>query len=302
MDDDLQKKHAANMRAEKHMMNAWNLTRNQARTRLHEFRAQQAAQTPRQEAAPADASKPVPPPPKITSETTSFPIRTAIAGQGKDGTNGADGNQGDQGDQGNQGNQGTQGTQGEQGEQGNQGDQGPQGFQGFQGFQGDQGQQGFQGFQGDQGPQGNPAANTGPQGDQGPQGFQGDKLAIVPSSNGPVQLVCVEAPEVRFEDVIALLIPSTDSVLHRIDPLFLEVCEPYSIEVVSICANFPFPCGGQVLGGKLLIRAAAWQEGLRCVVKLSGIRKGRAGVRFKRSTEEEMRLNSAFWSSWRTNI
>lgn len=80
MADDLQKQHAANMSAEKHMMNAWNLTRNQARNRLHEFRTQQAAQTPRQQAQPADESKPVPPPPKIDTETQQFAPKSFTLG------------------------------------------------------------------------------------------------------------------------------------------------------------------------------------------------------------------------------
>lgn len=74
-DNDQQKEHAANLSAERHLMHAWNLTRNQARQRLHDFRAEQAAAQPRQDAQPADAAKPVPPPPTITTTTESFPAK-----------------------------------------------------------------------------------------------------------------------------------------------------------------------------------------------------------------------------------
>lgn len=79
-DDDLQKEHAANLRAEGHLMRAWNITRNQARQRLHDYRDQQATETARQNAQPADLAKPVPLPPTITSDTTAFPARPFTLG------------------------------------------------------------------------------------------------------------------------------------------------------------------------------------------------------------------------------
>lgn len=74
-DNDQQKEHAANLSAERHLMHAWNVTRNQARQRLHDFRTAQAAAAPRQDAQAADAAKPVPTPPTITTTTESFPAK-----------------------------------------------------------------------------------------------------------------------------------------------------------------------------------------------------------------------------------
>jgi hypothetical protein len=61
----------------------------------------------------------------------------------------------------------------------------------------------------------------------------GMKMAIVPCQSDFVALFCVESPEVRFEDVVR--VPVTGPVTRAvIDPRFIEVCEPGSIDVISV--------------------------------------------------------------------
>ena len=148
------------------------------------------------------------------------------------------------------------GSQGPQGSQGYQGVQGPQGSQGYQGVgsQGPQGPQGAPGSQsggsqGPEGPQGVPGNQgygyQGPEGPQGPQGPPGLKTAIVPCEGEHVALFCVESPDVRFEDVVRL--PITGPITTKtIDPRFIEVCEPGSIDVISVTSPLPALIGAVV--------------------------------------------------------
>ena len=236
--------------------------------------------------------------------------------QGPQGVPGATGPQGPQGDQGgqgapgSQGPQGTQGATGSQGAQGAAGTQGPQGGQGSQGVPGATGPQGTQGPQGagTQGPQGAPGTGSqgaqGPQGDpgtgsqgaQGPQGSQGDpgdKMAIVPAAGDHVALFCVESPEVRFEDTLKVPLGGRLTVV-KVDRVFLDVCEPESIDAVSIITPRPADAGAFVAGGVLTIEVSGDVPAF-AIVRLSGIRKGRLGVRFPLRTAADMERNNAFW-------
>jgi len=180
------------------------------------------------------------------------------------------------------------GAQGAQGSQGDQGNQGVQGRQGNQGFQGNQGTQGFQGNQGL----------------QGLQGSTGSKLAIVPYWDEYVALACVEAPEVRFEDILRVQFSGDhrDTVIVDIDPVFLGVCEPGSIVPVSAVPATPIPVGVQVCGGLVYVRVTRSSATPRfqgeVIVKLSGIRRDHTW-RFRRHTEDDMVANNAFWQGWK---
>lgn len=118
----------------------------------------------------------------------------------------------------------------------------------MQGPQGEPGSQGY-GSQGPQGPQGEPGNQgygyQGPEGPQGPQGPPGLKTAIVPCEGEHVALFCVESPDVRFEDVVRL--PITGPITTKtIDPRFIEVCEPGSIDVISVTSPLPALIGAVV--------------------------------------------------------
>jgi hypothetical protein len=132
-------------------------------------------------------------------------------------------------------------------------------------------------------------------GPQGPQGTPGMKMAIVPCQSDFVALFCVESPEVRFEDVVR--VPVTGPVTRAaIDPRFTEVCEPGSIDVISVTTPLPALVGATVEGPEILVRVAGDLPPY-VVVTLSGIRSGSRNIRFPRKTRDQMQRNNAFWST-----
>ena len=142
-------------------------------------------------------------------------------------------------------------------------------------------------------------------GPPGPPGPPGDKYAIVPSSQGPVGLVCVESPEVWFEDVVRVsldsLTPQYAAGRTAIDPLFVEVCVPQSLLVTSVVVDRPGAATACVdSGGMLRVRAtvtAGQALPLNAVVVVRGIRAGREHVRFRQFNARQMDQNNAFWRS-----
>ncbi len=108
-----------------------------------------------------------------------------------------------------------------------------------------------------------------------------------------VALFCVENPEIRFEEVIRIPLrgPVTD---HVLDDSFVAVCEPESLWVVGFSTPVPALLGLRVLGNVLRIEAAGVVPPY-VVVKISGVRLGRRGVRFPEHTKEQMERNNAFW-------
>jgi hypothetical protein len=175
---------------------------------------------------------------------------------------------------------------------------GPPGYRGLQGYRGRPGPDGNQGPQGPPGVYGPP----GPQGPQGPPGTPGDKYAIVETRAGWVGLLCTEMPEARFEDVIVVDNLSQVTVLHvPLDPCFLETIEPVSATVISLLGDVPCALGGAVVGPNLYIDIdPGGAIPRRVTARVSGVRKGRGGVRFPKFTAEDATANSRFWGSWRT--
>lgn len=167
---------------------------------------------------------------------------------------------------------------------------------GMTGPQGPQGSPGTQGY-GSPGPQGPPGAPgmMGMTGPQGPQGSPGMKMAIVPCEGDFVALFCVESPEVRFEDFVRVPItgPMTTTA---IDPRFIAVCEPGSIDVISVTSPFPTLIGAAVDRDQLIVRIPGDRPPY-VIVTLSGIRAGHRNNRFPRMTRDQMLRNHAFWSS-----
>jgi hypothetical protein len=140
---------------------------------------------------------------------------------------------------------------------------------------------------------------------KGDKGDEADKHAIVEGFTAGrfIGLTCVEMPEVRFEDVITIRPEGKDSIKFEIDKEFLHVCEENSIEAIGYTTTTPCPCGiiveGNFLNIKFLNHDVSIPE--KVIVRISGIRKGRARTRFPEFTEEERRHNSQFWGSWRKN-
>jgi hypothetical protein len=112
-----------------------------------------------------------------------------------------------------------------------------------------------------------------------------------------VALFCVEAPEVRFEEVIRVPLagPVTE---HALDATFLAVCEPESLWVVGWSTPAPSRLGLCVRGNVLRVEAAG-DIPPYAVVKLSGVRAGFHRTRFPERTPEQMERNERFWGQAR---
>lgn len=131
---------------------------------------------------------------------------------------------------------------------------------------------------------------TGP---TGPQGPEGSKSAVIRTRDGYRQVDCIEAPEVLFFDIMTI-VHSGMVGRYSIDPLFIEVCEPKSIHVVSMVPNIPSPVGASIIDNDVEIRALGKEE-VTCRVMLAGVRKGFAGRRFIPRTEDDYFKNVRFW-------
>lgn len=117
-----------------------------------------------------------------------------------------------------------------------------------------------------------------------------------------VQLVCVEAPEAKFEDVVEVAIcPRTGRGSAAICPIWRQTVEPTSIRAVCVHADgfdgWPAasltPAARRVhvaLKGAKLPKVA--------LVTLEGVRRGHGG-RFRERTAAEAQSNARFWASAR---
>ena len=104
-------------------------------------------------------------------------------------------------------------------------------------------------------------------------------------------------PEVRFDDVITLKTEGKLSLQHKIDEEFVYVCEEDSIEAIGYSTSEPSLCGININKNIISVKfSGSIPESI--TIKISGIRKGRKDKRFPIFSEEEMKKNLAFWSSW----
>jgi hypothetical protein len=135
----------------------------------------------------------------------------------------------------------------------------------------------------------------GPTGSIGPTGPKGDpgKTAIVAWRNEYLGLMCVESPQVRFEDVMRVRIQG-EVTTCPISREFYDICELNSLEVVGVSTPIPTVVGVEITDNLLQVRIAGKLPEY-VTVKVSGIRAGRQGVRFPRYTEDQMHKNDAFW-------
>jgi hypothetical protein len=114
-----------------------------------------------------------------------------------------------------------------------------------------------------------------------------------------VGLICVESPEVRFEDVLTIGLQSDGTGVGKIDPTFIEVCEEGSIKVISLAPSLPVTVGATIENGSVkLVTDKAVTGSCYVNVKISGIRKGRNGIRFPRFSADEYNKNRTFWEGW----
>ena len=109
-----------------------------------------------------------------------------------------------------------------------------------------------------------------------------------------------ESPHVPFDDYFVVTIPCADTTVP-IDPKFIEICEPGTLESTSTEPDLPVLVGSRIRDGRLCLRFAEqrpdWE--VRLVVSVIAIRRGFAGVRFPNRTLEEFEANERFIKSAR---
>lgn len=119
------------------------------------------------------------------------------------------------------------------------------------------------------------------------------KMAIVPHQDDHVALFCVESPDVRFEDVVRVPVVGPVTTV-QLDPVFVGVCEPGSLDVISVASPTPASIGAAIDGEAITVRIEGDLPPF-VIVTVSGIRTGSRGVRFPRKTREQMLRNNSFW-------
>lgn len=122
--------------------------------------------------------------------------------------------------------------------------------------------------------------------------------AIVPASWSPTGYTALfihEMPEVRFDDVFSATV-TDDETMISLDPRFLEVCEPGSVQVCGCVPDLPIPVGAVVENDAIRVRLGArgGDQSVNVVIRLTGIRKGFASQRFPDRTEEQFIANEEF--------
>ena len=127
------------------------------------------------------------------------------------------------------------------------------------------------------------------------------KSAIVPVSfndDGYAALFSLEAPEVRFEETVEVYVRKGISVIP-IDQKFIEVCEPGTLKVCSICPSIATIIGGRVEGMQVVVDS---QADCTAVIRVTGIRKGFKNVRFPSRSEDQFKANEQFLKSAQYNV
>lgn len=120
-------------------------------------------------------------------------------------------------------------------------------------------------------------------------------------------MVCVESPEVWFEDVITVPVTTRRQYI-TIDPIFCETVVQDTIRVISAVFDQPTLFGAAVLPREpethlsqirldVLTPEALGCKPSRVTLTIRGIRSGYEGHRFKEFTSAQMERNAAFWRS-----
>ena len=126
---------------------------------------------------------------------------------------------------------------------------------------------------------------------------QSDKsTAIVPASftdDGYTALFTLEAPEVRFDDVMTVTMMDGRETIVPIDPKYVEVCERGTITISGAVPDEPVVVGAKVIDGdKVRIRLDRHvDDAVTIAVRLTAIRRGFLGKRFPNRTREQFLAN-----------
>ncbi len=146
------------------------------------------------------------------------------------------------------------------------------------------------------------SGGTGGTGGTGAVGATGDKLAVLELSGQHRAVVCVEAPEPRFEDTIDTEIVQAAQRIS-IDHLFIEACEPDTVSVRTIhCDDIglgysrAYIKDGVVLfeADSIIAKELKFRP-LAVRITLTGKRRGHLS-RFRIFSREQADKNNAFWN------
>lgn len=85
--------------------------------------------------------------------------------------------------------------------------------------------------------------------------------------------------------------------LHKVDPLFTEVCEQNSLQIMSAVCSEPAAFGAGMDCQESFFIKTSEEVTANFTVIVSGIRKGFAGRRFAERTKEEFERNMNFWAN-----
>ncbi|GAB6188126.1 hypothetical protein JCM17478_36910 [Thermopirellula anaerolimosa] len=85
----------------------------------------------------------------------------------------------------------------------------------------------------------------------------------------------------------------------QIDPRFVEVCEPGSLVVSACVADVPVVVGASVEGNWVRVRFAVEndRQEVRLVLRVTGVRRSFAGLRFPNRSRRQFEANEAFINS-----
>jgi hypothetical protein len=100
---------------------------------------------------------------------------------------------------------------------------------------------------------------------------------------------------VRFDDVMTATVVQ-DETLLTIDPKFIEVCEPGSVQVCGCVPDLAVPVGATVENDTLRVRLGVREDDhpVTLTIRLTGIRKGFRSQRFPNRTEAQFLANEEF--------
>ncbi len=127
----------------------------------------------------------------------------------------------------------------------------------------------------------------------------GYKLAIMPCGTENVGLFCSEMPTPYFMDYVEATLPPGETKIDvPIDEKFMRVCEPGSVRCTAYTADLPIPVGTVVKSGYLRVRRRSEDctDAVTVLATVSGVRRGRRGLRFPNFSQEQMERNNAFWT------
>jgi hypothetical protein len=122
--------------------------------------------------------------------------------------------------------------------------------------------------------------------------------AIVPATftpSGYTALFTLEAPEVRFDDVVVVQHQGRITQF-AIDPRFVEVCQRGTLAVLSVQPDRPALCGATIdADGIVRIELDRdFATPVNLVVHLTGVRRGFLGKRFPDRTRQQFIANEQF--------